>query len=434
MSISRRTLLQQALTGGAGLLWARALATGLPMSLLASPKRSLAQPLTASATPQRLILVTASAGHALNANAPGTYVSNRIAHPADPRMAATPLILGNQTYEAAAPWATLGPDVLSRSCFFHHTTRTNSHPNFPKVHKLMGAVRRQEMMVSMFAKALAPSLETVQTEPFSLAPRGLSFEGRALPVIKPRGLRDALLVPDTPVGRLAELRETQLDALHALFRRDATPAQRAYVDRLAKTHAESKNLSLNLLEKLSSLDSDGPDAQALAATVLLEMNISPVVLVSIPFSGDNHNDGNLARESDQTVSGMATLQALFGHLRTAGLQDAVTVAFLDVFGRTLEKKGTQGRDHNGNHHVMFMAGPNVRSSVVGGVVPTGKDWGAQAIASTTGAADEGGDIAFLDTLGAMGKTLGAALGIDPSVLDSEILQGKIVQAAVNTGG
>jgi len=38
----------------------------------------------------------------------------------------------------------------------------------------------------------------------------------------------------------------------------------------------------------------------------------------------------------------------------------------------------------------------------------------------------GGDIAFADTLGAMGKTLGVAVGVSQSVLDDQITQGKVV--------
>jgi len=43
----------------------------------------------------------------------------------------------------------------------------------------------------------------------------------------------------------------------------------------------------------------------------------------------------------------------------------------------------------------------------------------------------GGDIAFADTLGAVGKTLGVAVGVNQSVLDDQITQGKVVKAALS---
>ena len=42
----------------------------------------------------------------------------------------------------------------------------------------------------------------------------------------------------------------------------------------------------------------------------------------------------------------------------------------------------------------------------------------------------GAFMAFADTLGAVGKTLGAAVGVNQSVLDSQITQGKVVTAAL----
>jgi hypothetical protein len=42
----------------------------------------------------------------------------------------------------------------------------------------------------------------------------------------------------------------------------------------------------------------------------------------------------------------------------------------------------------------------------------------------------GGDIPFAETLSAMGKTLGAAVGVAPAVLDRYILGGKVVRAAL----
>jgi hypothetical protein len=52
------------------------------------------------------------------------------------------------------------------------------------------------------------------------------------------------------------------------------------------------------------------------------------------------------------------------------------------------------------------------------------------IVSATGAGDLSGDIPFEETLGAVGKTLGTALGIGAPALDENILVGKPVKAAL----
>lgn len=429
MKLSRRNaLVSMVLGGGAGWLGLRALATGVPAAFLANPRRAHARHM--SGATQRLILISSSKGHAFNANVPGTYGSPRIVHPDDPRMAATALTIAGQAHTAAAPWATLPQSVLDRSCFFHHATLTNSHANLAKVLKLQGDVDGQEMAVSMFARELATSLGPVQVAPVSLASNKLSFEGRTLPAIPPTGLRAALARPTSPLTRLAELRAAQLDKLNQQLKTDGTPAQRRFLDRVANTRREANDLGQDLLQQLSTIASNDSDGQVLAAVVLMQMNVSPVVAISISFSNDNHGDPGLVEEADATVSGLATMNTLFRQLTAAGLQDQVTVAYIDVFGRTLEKKGQLGRDHNGAHHVMYMCGAGVRGGVIGGIEPFGRDWGARDIDSRTGAGVDGGDVPHLESLAAMGKTLGAALGLDRDVLDRQIRRGRVVEAAL----
>jgi uncharacterized protein (DUF1501 family) len=113
-----------------------------------------------------------------------------------------------------------------------------------------------------------------------------------------------------------------------------------------------------------------------------------------------------------------------------GLADRVTFAALNVFGRTLKKLGTAGRDHWASHNTAVLIGKNVRPGVVGGLEPKGGDYAATAVNSTTGASDPAGDVKFEETLGALGKTLGAALGLPRDVLDQQIAKGKVVTSAV----
>ena len=191
---NRRELMLSTLFGG-GLLGLRALATGLPLAFLARPRQALADGTFTcgdKTKAQYLILSSSSLGDPLNANAPGTYDFADIPHAADPRVASTPLRLGSQTVNGAQVWSTLPQWVLDRTCFFHHATLTNNHPNLPKVMRLMGATTQQEMVPSIAAKALAPCFGSVQSEPISVgAGEFLTFNGRGLPNLNPTGLRNA---------------------------------------------------------------------------------------------------------------------------------------------------------------------------------------------------------------------------------------------------
>jgi uncharacterized protein (DUF1501 family) len=172
--------------------------------------------------------------------------------------------------------------------------------------------------------------------------------------------------------------------------------------------------------------------QITAAVTLIRMNVAPVLVINIPFGGDNHSDPDLMRaEVPQTELGVGYIGQLMTALQAASLEDRVMFAMWNVFGRTLVKKGLTGRDHWGSHHVSILAGKPIRPGVIGGITPQAGDYAAQPIDSVTGRGiTGGGDISFNDTLGALGKTLGSALGLSTDVLDANISAGKIVKAAL----
>jgi hypothetical protein len=437
----RRELFKRTLFG-AGYVGLKALATGLPISLFTRSVESWAQdagdttaaPTCADATKaQYLILSTSSLGDPVNANAPGTYDFPDIPHAADPRMAATPLSLGGRTYTAAQVWSTLPQWVLDRTCFFHHATLTNNHPNLPKVMRLMGATAKSEMLPSILAKGLAPCFGTVQTEPVSVGAGDiLTFDGRGLPNINPTGLRDVLANPTGALAQLQQLRDQHLDRMYALIKQRGTPAQQRYVDSLALSRTQARSISDDLLGMLAGITSDKSDGQIVAAAILIKMNVSPVVAIHIEFGGDNHQDPDLMNaEVPQAEIGVQRISDLMAQLQTYGLQDTTTFAMYNVFGRTLVKLGLAGRDHWASHHTTVMIGKGVRAGVVGGLEPKAGDYYATPIDSATGDAAPGaGDIAFADTLSAMGKTLGMAVGVSKDLLDEQIMNGKPVTAAL----
>jgi len=393
MELSRREALLGTLFG-AGWIGLRSLATGLPISFLLNPRAAVAAASTA-APAQFLILSTSGAGDPMGCNVPGTYpdaysATNQIAHPpavpgdSTMDMAPTAVTVGGRSWQAAKPWSTLDAAALARTCFFHHTTLTNNHTNESKVLKLMGAIKRQEMLVSLCAKSLAPTLGTIQMEPVAVGSETLQYEGRSLPRLSPTGLKAALA-------------------------------------------------------NLNGIANDGQDNQIVAAVTLIAMKVSPVVTIRLDFGGDNHTDTALQNEAKRTITAVQSINLMFTKLDELGLRDSVTFAAMNVFGRTLAFKGagtdSAGRDHLANHHCTLLIGKGVKAGVIGGVEANGNDFKAMALSSTTGQGvpkdqASSADIAFGDTLGAVGKTLGAAIGVPAQALEDNITQGKVVTAAL----
>jgi hypothetical protein len=434
---SRRNLLMSALFG-AGYVGLRALATGIPASVLLRGRRAFADGVPAcpdSSKAQFVVLATSGNGDPINANVPGTYDDARIAHSADPMMAPTQMKLAGKTVTAAAPWAQLPQTVLDRTCFWHIMTNTPVHPKEPDVLKLMGMTQSDEMLPSLLAKQLAPCLGTVQAQPITLGAtspsEGLSFSGQALPIIPPLALKATLTSPTGPLANLQALRDQTLGQINDLFRTGASAAQSAYLDSLVASQSQIRNIRQDLLESLTSIKDNGVASQITAAVTLIQMNVTPVIAIHIPFGGDNHTDAALARETAETVSGVAAIGTLMSQLGAAGLGDRVTFLSLNVFGRTLGPSNTGGRQHNDKHQVSITIGKPFNGGVIGAVGPVGNDYGALAIDSRSGAGGAGGDIDAGSTLASFGKTALAAVGVDSATIDGLISAGKVVPAALS---
>ncbi len=420
---------------GAGGLGLKSLATGIPMSVLARPLKARAQD---AATSRILILSSSSAGDPINANVPGTYEDAAVQHSNDPRMAPMAMTIGGQQLTTAKPWAELPPSILQKTVFFHHGTYTNAHPNHPKVMRLMGSTERNEMLVSIYSDALSDVLETVQREPISVGARGgneiLTFQGRSLANVSPVALKTALAQEDNALGDLRPLRDQAVDEIYALYQEHGTENQRRMLDRFVVTRDEARSLSLDLVERLATINGNNETDQVLAASVLAAMNVSPVITLRIDFGGDNHNDGEFVRETNETVEGVGHIQTLVetvDGMRGEGvLRSDVIVGTLNVFGRDLARKGRQGRDHNGRHHCAVLIGEGLRGGVIGGIEPTGNDYQAQAIDSATGRASASGNIPHEETFQSMAKTLGVALGVPRTRLDEAITGGQVIDSAL----
>jgi hypothetical protein len=429
--ITRRRALLGALFGG-GAIGLRALATGLPASLLLDPRRALADPPPPPAKDlaQYILFATSAGGDPMSNNVPGTYDDPGIVHPLQPSMAPTPITIGGRTYRAAAPWATLPQRVLDRTTFWHIMTDTPVHPREPEVLSLMGATIAGEMLPSILSKHLATSLGTIQSQPLSVGAvsptEALAQDGQPLPIVPPSALKATLTSPDAPITDLQRLRDRSLAQIYDVYKSDATPAQRRYIETMITSERQARAIEQRLLEQLHAITDDGPASQILAALTLFQMNVTPVVAVHIPFGGDNHRDPGLTDEATQTVSGVASIVALMEKLAAAGLEDRVSLVTLNVFGRTMGPLTTSGRQHNPNHQVSLTIGQPFRGAVIGGVGPVAPDFGALPIDSKTGEGTASGDIAPKSSLAAFGCTVLSAVGGDPRLIG----KGTVVRPAL----
>ncbi|HEX4339317.1 MAG TPA: DUF1501 domain-containing protein [Polyangiaceae bacterium] len=433
--ISRRNVLLSTLFG-TGYVGLRALATGLPASLLLNPRRAFADGNVPCPTgkAQFVIFNTSGQGDPINASVPGTYEDANISHSPDPTMAPGPLTMNGQKYTAAAPWATLPQTVLDRTCFFHLMTNTPVHPKEPDVLKLMHVAQPDEMFPSILSRQLAGCLGTIQSQPISLGAsspsEGLTYGGQALPIIPALALKATLTSPAGPLTDLQPLRDQALAQIYDIYRGSATKAQRDYIDSLVTSQSQVRNIKQALLDQLSSIVDNTPASQILAAIALIQMKVTPVVAIHIPFGGDNHRDIGLATEATETVAGVASIASLMAQLGSAGLQDQVTLLSLNVFGRTLGPKNTDGRQHNPNHQVSLAIGKAFHGGVIGGVAPFADDYGATSIDSKTGASAQGGDVSALGSLAAFGQTALVATGVDPTTAAKLVPNSKVITGAL----
>jgi hypothetical protein len=442
MTMHRRSLLMSTLFG-AGYVGLRALATGLPIGVLANGRRAFADgsacPAQAQGKAQFFILATSGLGDPLNANVPGScdIAGNPHPQPTDGSMALAKMTIAGAPYQAALPWTQVPPDILARTGFWHIMTNTPVHPREGDVLSLLDATRSNEMLVSMLAKQLAPCLGTIQQQPITLGAttpsEGLKFGGQALPIIPPLALKATLTNPSGPLEGLTTLqaiRDQTLAQLSDLYASGATKAQKAYLDALILSQQELRNIRQDLLGALGTITDNSVASQITAAVTLIQMKVTPVVAIHIPFGGDNHFDTGLANEAAQTVSGVASIVQLVQALQSAGLQDQVSFISLNVFGRTLGPSNTDGRQHNPNHQVSLAIGTPFKSAVIGGLGPVAGDYGCLPIDSGSGAGTTSGDIATADTLASFGKTIMAAVGIDAATIDASINGGKVVTGAL----
>jgi hypothetical protein len=472
MNTTRRDALR-AMLFGTGYVGLRALATGLPASFFLNPRKALAAADAGASyctmgKAQYFVLSTSGLGDPVNAYAPGTYdvpFNSQIQrYSQDSSMAPVTISIsggiGGGSYTAGKPWGTpaqggfLPQSVLDKTTFWHIGTQTFIHPDEGEVLRLMDATTGPEMLPSIIAKLMAPCLGTVQPQPVCLGAASpsedLTYNGAPLPYIPPAALKDTL--PQGMPTNLQTLREnTMKNVVYPLYS-SGTPAQKAFISNLVNTQQEVGELNLTLLQALSQITDNSVTSQIQAAVALLQMNVTPVISIHIPFGADNHSDPNLMTEMQQHtgtdttlgVTGVPAIAALMsalggakfvsGPLTGTLLSDRVTFMSLNVFGRSLIFNGgpgttaANGRAHNGNHHVAITIGNAFKPGVVGGMilVPSGQvgagDVGCNGIVPSTGLPSSSGTITAATSLQSFGQTMLSGIGVPQDEINAQIPQ------------
>lgn len=424
--LSRRNFLRGSAVSSA--LVFQSLATGLPVDFLMNPSRALAQGVNHEV--QTLIFSTSQAGDPVNVNCPGSY-RNGVTN--NPLLEGVRAAYGGRQTRAAAPWAELPGALRRRLAFFHHRTDSAAHPEHDLTMSFRGAIKNaagngQEMLPSMVAQLGAPQMNTLQVEPMVLGNARITYQNQPLQTTSPTELKNLFAGREDELVDLRPLRDQTLDRLYRNMKDNGSPAQRTFLDRFLLGRDQARTLGENMGTLLDALPSnaDEPNSardQMIAAIALAKLRVSPVIVINIPFGRDNHQDSTLEEERDQTISGVADIKFLWSELRRHNLQDEVTFAMLNVFGRTLTRNNRGGRDHNRHHGVMVAFGSQVKGGVYGGVSANGR---CRRINPNNGRATDNGGIAEGDTLGTAGKSLLAALGHGEAEINDRIRIGRIL--------
>ena len=422
INLNRRSFLQTG-SSALGTLLLQGLATGLPPAFLLNPHKVSAQ--ANQFNLQTLILSTSSRGDPINVNCPGTYREGIYHSPNLPSAQAT---FGGRRRRAAQAWCDLPGGLRDRLAFFHYSPRTAAHPEYRQTMTFRGSVKNEVGNGSeMFASAMSQLAYTegihLQKEPIPLCSSFLSFQSQPLQEIRPVDLRALFDAADPNLSDLRQTRDQVLDTLYADMRVNGNQAQKAFIERYANSRSQARALGEQLGDLLNELplDEDNPnsgDDQVIAAIALAQLQISPVITINIPFGRDNHQDSGLVLEQAETISGVNSIRNLWDRLNAIGLQDQVTFATLNVFGRRSYTNSRGGRDHNKDHAVMVAFGANVNGGLYGQMDSEGK---AVAI----------GNIPIEQTMEAAGFSLARALGHSNQTVLSRIPEGRLVNAFLN---
>jgi hypothetical protein len=283
------------------------------------------------------------------------------------------------------------------------------------------------MLPSLLSKWLKngnPTSPLIQAQPISVGAstpsEALRYAGAPLPTLLPTALHATLTAQPGSMSRLQDLRRDALDDIYKNLYKTGTKAQQDYIDARTTSLKQLRQLNQCQLAALADLKTNTIQFQIQAAIALIQMQVSPVIAIHIPFGGDNHSDAGLQKEIAETtaaiqlLTGTPSSPGLLTLLDGFGLADKVTFASLNVFGRTIGPGNSAGRQHNKNHQVSLVIGKPFQggAGVIGGVAPDdpkapAPDYTAATFDPSTGAVTS--KTPPTDSMQSFGRTLLAAV-------------------------
>jgi len=438
-SKQRRDFIQNCLVAN-GAIGLRSLLLGLP------PQYLLRGDVTAAnAAKKFLIFSERRLADPVNANIPGTYVEGirhaKVSEAGD--IAAgfetpVPFTLGSQSVVAASPWAGLPANIRQNLHFIHARSNTSSHNDsinvmgsFSSIKDLEG--RGQELLPSAVAQETATGLGTLQVKPFTLS-GFLSYNSVPEGKTSPLSLKNLLGDSSSSSTSIGALRDTLMDQVYASVKSGGTRAQKKFLDNFAISKSQAKTMSENLYTYLEDVSGNESEDQVKTAAALVLLKIAPVIRIEMRFGGDNHTDGTLIREVEETIEGVNAINTLWTKLTEYGVQDQAVFALSNVFGRTLETRYAnagvlKGRDHNQNHSAIILLGSSIRGGVSGGLDPAFNNLACTGINAQTGLSADADIIAGQTHISSM-KTIMAACGVAEEKINERMLGGKIIRSCL----
>ncbi|MEO1339472.1 MAG: hypothetical protein AAFV29_27780, partial [Myxococcota bacterium] len=274
-------------------------------------------------------------------------------------------------------------------------------------------------------------------QPVNVGGNAISFDGRPLGVLDPTELKSLFggAVHPTRVdpSQFLRLRDAAIDEIYRDVRSSGSHAQKAFLERYALGRNQAAQLGDSLAPLLADIQGNGQVDEIRAAVALIRLRITPVVVLQLHWGRDNHQDDDLAREYTETIASINSLRLLWDQLVAAGVENEVTFANLDVFGRTLTRNKARdgapygGRDHNRNHHLTMMFGPKIAPGVVGGLEPTFRNGNLRDFKAI-----DIGSIPYDQTLESSGKTLAKAVGVPDERISLRISGGQTIDSALQS--
>lgn len=431
---SRRDFLRLGAFSGLGVGFRSAI-TGLPVSFLLHGRAQ------ANENHHRIsILASSSSGEPLNVCGPGTFDSNYseyFSHPTSEDIdidevieqmvngiqigvgslnASSEVMLGLESVQMAACFATLSPEMLQHLVWFNYRSGANIHPQYKDVLTCYGQVhgfdgRGSEQLPAAIAQETAGFLGTTTTEPLVLGSGAFVSNGASLANYSPTKLKTLAQSVGQSMGgadNFAVMYDSFIDEAYQEVRQNGTPQQLRFFDQHAASRQEAADFGSALGQLLVTIEDDSIQSQMRSAAIIAKLRLAPVIITNMACGGDNHQDAGLLNETNQTLEMIAALDAYWKAIHELGVADDVFFANLDVFGRDPRSDGN-GRSHYGDFVSGMMVGTNLQGGVVGGWEVDGKAR-ATGINASTGLSLEA-DIDANETLSAYYRTIMNAAGV-----------------------